>query len=463
MRLAACRFVVAWIVAFGLLEGPARAGTSEAVDAVIGRVMRDLHVPGMGVALVRAGKVEKLATYGVANVEWQAAVTDDTRFQLASATKVFTGTLVMLLVQDGTLRLDDPIAKYLPEAPAAWRAITIAQLAAHASGIPEPAEPPRGTLADEAAALAKRPLAFAPGTQAVYGLSDYLVLAHVLEKATGRAFPELLQARVFAPLQLTCTAFDRATDAGPTRSADVIPRRASVYRWAGDHQRTAWFLYPEATYASGGLWSCLPDLAKWARAMDEGRLLTAESERIASTPYRLRDGREAPWGVVFSTGSLRGRRSYGHSGGPALADIVRLPELDVTVIVLANQQRLHPELAPLIASLLLPASATTPLADARPALTRTTRGLVDGLATGTLADTAFAPGVRAELVPALRDWGPVMMAPLGPTTSFALVDEQRAGAGSVRTYRAMHGAFAIRWTFTLDERGLVRDVEHRPD
>jgi len=454
----------AWILIVGLALAavrPAHAGDD--VDAVVASTMARLHVPGMAVAIVRDGKLEKRASYGVANVEWQAPVTDDTRFQIASSTKVFTGTLVMLLVQEGKLRLDAPLSTYLPDAPAAWRAITIAQLAAHASGIPEPAAQPRGTLASETASLATRPLAYASGSRATYGVSDYIVLAHVLEKVTGTAFTDLLRTRIFEPLRFTCTTFDGATDIGPTRSADVIPQRASVYRWTGDHQRTAWFFYPEATYASGGLWSCASDLAKWAIALDEGRLLSAASERRAATSLRLAGGGDAGWGVVFSTGTLRGHRTYGHSGGPALADIVRVPDKRLTVIVLANQQRLHPMLAGLIAGMRLPAARPRPVRDAQPALSRTLRGVVDQLGTGKLAEAPFAARVRGDLVPALRDWGPVMVAPLPPVDRFVLVDDRRDRAHRIRRYRATHGPLATAWTFMLDPAGAIVELEIAPD
>ena len=316
---------------------------ADPADATIAQVMTRMHVPGMALVVVRDGKVIKQGAYGVASLELGAPVTADSRFQIASATKVLTGTVVMLLVQEGKLALDAPVSRYLPDSPPAWKGITIAHLAAHASGIPDGADP---------AAFAKQPLAFAPGTKARYGLSDLAVLTRVIEQVTGTPFEELLRTR----LGLQCTGFDHAVDDGPTRRADVIPNRVGVYRWEGDHQRTAEYFYPPWTYPSGGAFACAGDLARWAIAMDQGKLLSKASEQRAATRFKLADGSAAGFGVVFTAGTLRGVRAYGHAGGPALADIVRVPDHKLTVIVLSNQKALYPHLAPVIAQLYLPKS-----------------------------------------------------------------------------------------------------------
>jgi CubicO group peptidase (beta-lactamase class C family) len=183
------------------------------------------------------------------------------------------------------------------------------------------------------------------------------VLTRVIETVTGKHYEELLQAR----LKLQCTGFDHVGDDGPTRRADVIPGRVGVYRWEGDHQRTAEYFYPAWAYPSGGAFACVGDLAGWAIAMDEGKLLSPASEQLAATQFRLADGRPCEFGVVFTAGTVRGHRAYGHPGGPALADIVRLPDDKLTVVVLSNQKVLFPNIASVIAQLYLP-KAELPIA-----------------------------------------------------------------------------------------------------
>ena len=433
------------------------------IDGVIEPVMAKLHVPGMGVAIVQGGAVEKLRGYGVASLEWPTPVDATTRFQIASSTKVFTGTLVMLLVQDGKLALDRSVSAYLPDAPAAWQGMTVRQLAAHAGGLPDDVDPALASVADAYAALKGKPLRFPPGTQSRYGTGDFIVLAHAIETVTGQRFDELLRARIFAPLGFTCTSFDHASQEGPVRTADVIGNRATVYRWKGDRQRSARYLYPEYTYASGGLFSCLADLARWAAAMDRHTLLTAESERAMAAGFRIGE-QDTGFGVVFSVGELRGRRWFGHSGGPALADVLRLPDEQLTVIVLANQQRLYPNLAARIASELLPPAAPPPAgADADPAGSARLRQVAEQMQTGALDDAAFTSALRAEVVPMLREWGPLQLASLPALDRFVLASERRSDRGRVRTYRAGYGKTNGRWTFTLDDQGRIADLDFAID
>jgi len=382
---------------------------NERADATIAQVMSRMHVPGMALVVVRDGTVIKESSYGVASLELGVPVTASTRFQIASATKVLTGTLVMQLVQEHVLALDAPVRRYLPDVPPAWDRVTIAQLAAHASGIPdagilERPESAAGTVEQVTASLAKRPLAFAPGTRAQYGLSDFVVLTRVIETLTGKSFEALLHDR----LGLQCTGFDHVGDDGPTRRADIIPGRVGVYRWEGDHQRSAEYYYPKWAYPSGGAFACAADLARWAVAMDQGKLLSPESERLAATQFELADGRPCEFGVVFTAGTIRGHRVYGHPGGPALADIVRLPDDKLTVVVLANQKTLYPNTASVIAQLYLPRTALP-------------------------APIREAPELRATLERA----DPAQIAALPPLDHIEQVGENR--------YRATYGEVVMGW------------------
>lgn len=155
-----------------------------------------------------------------------------------------------------------------------------------------------------------------------------------------------------------------------------------------------------------------------------------------------------------------------HSGGPALSDVVPLPDEQLTVIVLANQQRLNPNLAATIAGLVLPPPTIHAIADARPELTKTLRAVAAGYPTGKLDEAAFAPSVRAELVPELREWGPVIAGAWPspwPGDRWQLIEETKSGSGSVRRYLAQAGNVTVRWTFTLDESGRILRVEPQPD
>jgi CubicO group peptidase (beta-lactamase class C family) len=444
LTLAACRT-------------PAAAPPTDEIDRIVDDTVARAHVPGAAVAIVRDGVVARRELRGVANLEHGAAVTPETAFQIASTTKIFTGTLVLQLVEDGAIRLDDPVSRWLPDAPEAWAPITIAHLAAHTSGIAEVDAPDDASLEEVYGLARAAPLAYAPGTRAAYGKTDLAVMALVLERATGTTFGDLLRARIFEPLGFTCTRYEDATEEvtpmGATRTAEVIADRATVYRWVDGRQRIAWFRYPRHAYASGGVFSCLADLERWAIALDEGRLLSPASEALAT------EAGPGGFGVVFSTTTLHGRAGYGHSGGPALADVVRIPDEKLTVIVLTNQQRLFPVVAPTIASASLGAPPATPAAtDTDPERTARDRAVIDGVATGVLDDAAFTDEARAGLVPELRVWGPVIAAPWPVRRDLVLA----AATPGAREYVATYGrSVRVRWTVATDEHGAIESIEPR--
>src|SRR5205823_2982784 len=91
---------------------------------------------GLSLAVTKNGAIVKIKGYGLANLEHDVPVTPDSVFELASLTKSFTATAIMMLVEKGKMGLDDPIARYLPESPAKWKGITVRHLLTHTAGLP---------------------------------------------------------------------------------------------------------------------------------------------------------------------------------------------------------------------------------------------------------------------------------------------------------------------------------------
>lgn len=438
----------------------------DAVDDYLHAIIEKNQVPGAAVAIVRDGKIERLSAYGLADLESEAKAGVETSFQIASATKVFTGTLVMILVQEGKLDLDAPVSKYLPDAPETWKAMSIRHLAAHASGLKDlPNEDTSaGTVAERYEAAKKTSVAYVPGERTAYALTDFVVLTHILERVTGESFEQLLDSRIFRPLGFSCTRYEHAKQEGPVRTANVIPRRASLYRYMNGVPQRTWFLYPAHTYASGGIFSCVMDLARWAVAMDEGTLLTPAMQQAGATPLKLKDGRAGGFGVVFAVSKLRGLPTFGHSGGGAQGDVLRIPEKKLTVIVLTNKQGLMPVLAPRIASLYLPPPPELDapgIPDPEPALTATLRGVAEGAINGTLDEAAFAPSAQKELVPVIRHFATPGSALYPPVRRVVLLEDRKDSQPRKRILRVVYGEdISVRWTFSLDAAGKVLDLDY---
>src|SRR6187402_3586666 len=118
-------------------QSAARSAPSarDTVDRVVAARMDSLHIAGLSLAVVRAGKVVKTEGYGVADLEHGVAVTPRTVFKIGSVSKQFLAAGILVLAQDGKLAVDDPVARHIPGAPAAWQGITLRHFLTHTSGV----------------------------------------------------------------------------------------------------------------------------------------------------------------------------------------------------------------------------------------------------------------------------------------------------------------------------------------
>jgi CubicO group peptidase (beta-lactamase class C family) len=430
--------------------------TTDRIDDIIIEQMKVSHLPGVAVAIVDHGRVTKLATYGEANLEWPAKVDAETRFQLASATKLFTGILLMRAVEQGRLSLDDPISTFFPGAPESWSGIHVRQLANHTSGLNEDLGQPRPkTLAGAVAAAMKQPLAYEPGTEARYGFTDFMILRAILEKVGGASLPDLLDRELVKPLGLAETGFAMAEDDGTVRTGELINKRASIYAWTSDRQRTSDFFFEPLGYGAGGLFSSVSDLAELFAAIDAGKVLKAGSLVAITTPATLPNGRKSGFGIGWTVRDYHGVPVVGHSGGPALADILRIPSQGRTIIVLTNQQMFFPVLAERIADLTIPEPPLTGIADDRPAVAANLRGLFDALAVGG-DDQRFAAEGSNPGEPLRSGFGKALIQAVGPLKSVTLVRIEDDGT---RVYRLAFQRKQWDWIVKVDSTGRIADMQ----
>ncbi|RAK63354.1 serine hydrolase domain-containing protein [Phenylobacterium kunshanense] len=441
---------------------PAAVARADEVDDVVRRYMAASHIPGAAVAVIKDGRTVRTSSYGVANLEWPGPVTADTPFQIASVSKVFGGIVLMRLVDKGLIQLDAPIDRYLGAVPDGWRPITVRHLASHTSGLPEGLGMPSSATPQQVLEAAKgRPLAYTPGAESRYGLTDFVVLTAVMERVSGLTYAELLKREVIEPLKLTRTGFAFVREDGRVRTAEVIPGRASVYAWRDGVQRDESYLYPVFTYSAGGLFASVRDIATLFTALDSGGYLSAGSLRELMTPARLNDGATAPFGIGWTVGTYRGEPVVGHTGGPALADIVHLPERSLTVISLVNQRRFYPLLSKSIADLSLPSTERTPgIRDTRPELTAVFRATLQDAASGRV-DSARFGAKGAGAIGFLQDFGNALLAAVGPIKGVELLAERPEGDETRRVYRVTFERRVQPWVARTARDGAI--LELRPD
>jgi len=287
----------------------------------------------MGAVLVaKDGKPLVDKGYGFANLEWQIPDSPTTKFRLGSLTKQFTAASILLLEERDKLKIDDPVKRYLPDAPAAWDKITLVNLLTHTSGIPNFTDFPdyRASEATPAtpeqliARFRDKPLEFEPGDRWQYSNSGYVVLGYVIEKASGRHYADFLRQNIFEPLGMQDTGYDS--------SESIIPRRAQGYSPDEKGPRNAAYIDMSIPFSAGALYSTTHDLLRWEEGLFGGKLLSPASLKKMITPFK----ENYAFGVFVR--DEQGHKVIEHGGGIEgfNTHLAYFPDDKITVVVLAN-------------------------------------------------------------------------------------------------------------------------------
>ena len=260
--------------------------------------------------IVKDGKVLYARAIGYGRIDGteKDPLTAASRFRIGSITKMFTAAMVLQLVEEGKLKLTDTLDKFYPQVPNA-RTITVAHLLAHRSGVPNVRRDGRNvnTLPmgqDEMLALiAKGKPDFEPDTQHRYSNSGYLLLGLILEKVTGKPYGEALQDRITSKVGLKDTYL-------ATGTIDVKKNEALTYIRLGAEWKPVPETHPSILFSAGGVVSTPGDLAKFAQALFDGKVVSKESLDRMRT---IRDGDEM--GMGMEQYAFAGKTFYGHAGG----------------------------------------------------------------------------------------------------------------------------------------------------
>ena len=439
-----------------LLAGPVHA---DAIDDYIAKQMQRQQIPGLSLAVVQDGRALKLQGYGFADVELKAAVTPDTVFEIGSVTKQFVAVAIMTLVEQGKVGLNDSPAKYLPDLPAAWRAVTIRQLLTHTSGIPD-FEEVLGygayripTTAEQLIAkVADRPMDFPPGTQWHYSNTGYYLLGLIVEEASGEPYVTVIEKRILGPAGMTRTR--------SSTPVEIIAGRASGYALEGGRVENRDPIQPTAVGGAGDLVSTASDLVRWNAFLDARSVLANESYAQIWTDQPLADGSPSGYGFGWFVTPVRGHRAREHSGGTAgfSSDILRLPDDRVTVIVLTNTYNANPvAIASHIARLLVPSLVYAKVADERPAVSK---NVFDYYA-HRLDPEVYGKNLTPEFLEKVRPrWskGHEFFHPLGPPLGIERVERDSGDAADSFRYRVRYAQTSLIVDATIDKDGRIANL-----
>lgn len=326
---------------------------SKQVDTLLSSLLAK-DSPGAAVVVVDHGKIAFERGYGIRDLRSRRSIDEHTNFRLASLTKQFTATAIMLLVHDGKLHYDDRITDIFSDFPPYGRDITVRNLLNHTSGLldyedlmapADASKPIEAQQIKDAAVLQlmkqQTRTKFPPETKWEYSNSGYVVLGLVVEKVSGKTFGEFLHERIFAPLGMATTiAYEPGKNEVRNRAYGYDNPGAG---WKENDQSTT-----SATLGDGGVYTSMDDLVKWDAALRNHRLLTEVEMKPALTPVQAPgvqgpDGEPAEYGFGWFLNSYKGHRRmwhYGETVGFRTA-IQRFPDNDLSVIILCNRSDLN--------------------------------------------------------------------------------------------------------------------------
>jgi len=433
--------------------------SADPVDDYVRTEMARHQVPGLALAILRHGVLQRAQGYGYANLEHDVPVHPDTVFKSGALGMQFTAVAAMLLVEEGKLRLDESVRTYLPEAPSSWAPITIKNLLNHTSGLPAT---PNGEFRtdytdDELLGIIyKQDLNYPAGARWRFSYTDYIALGFITRKVSGKFYADLLAERVFGPLGMrTARSIDELA---------IVPNRAAGYELRENKLRNAEWVSPTAnSTADGSLYLSILDYA----AIIARQILTRESWALISRPAQLANGRTYPYGFGWFLNESAGQGMWSHSGSwqGFKTSVVRYIGDELTIVVFENGDGGDPEaIARHVAGMVEPKLASPPAApipDPTPGRGDRVRDLLLHIATGSADYRGFAYVSNQDFADMTADYRS-LLTPLGAPGEIALFDQRDLGTDQVSRYRARYDKAVIEIRIAYAADGRVASLDMAP-
>jgi CubicO group peptidase (beta-lactamase class C family) len=337
------------------------SGGREARVAAIFAAYNKPTSPGCTVAVYQGDRIAHKAAFGMANLDHDVPLTPSSVFHVASVSKQFTGTAILLLAGDGKLSLDDDIRKHLPELPDFGKRITIRQLANHTSGIRDQWDLlnlagwrySRDLITDDDVMellTRQKALNFEPGERHLYSNSGYTLMALIVSRVSGKSLREFTTERIFKPLGMNNTFFR-------DNFSEIVKHQAYGYAPAGQGYRLSVTNFDTAGATS--LLTTVEDLLKWHMNFDARHVGGDALQSRLLERGVLNGGTRLDYAFGVTHGRYRGVATVGHGGSDAgyRANFVRFPEHRLGVATLCNIATANPgALSHRVADVFLPES-----------------------------------------------------------------------------------------------------------
>jgi CubicO group peptidase (beta-lactamase class C family) len=404
---------------------PITARQKLAIDESIREWLVQSGAPSVSIAIVSDGRIAYAKAYGNARLHPAIRATPDTRYVLYSATKQFTAAAILLLQQQGKLRLDDKISRYFPDFTSADQ-ITIRQVLSHTAGYHEmwpedvvtiqKSKPMN--LTDIAKEWGKQPLDFTPGSKWGYSNTNFMIAAAIAEKVSGKSLSALWQEGIFRPLHMD-SAMD--SDGPPLSGKDA----AGYTQYAGGLSQPA--VNPGAGWksAAGGLAMTATDLAKWDISLMNRSLLDQQSYDAFYASVKLNDGKDSNYSLGLGVFNGHEHFDLGHGrltlehggGGPGYVSESRVwPNEKFAIVALTNSDWTNrDDPVDRVSYVMLPPDAEEKRA----------RAIIEGFRLGKIDRTLFTDDANFYLNSAALAGLKAGMAQMGPIRTFDLQRESQ--------------------------------------
>lgn len=296
------------------------------IDSYLNLMIEDNDIPGMALAVIKDGKTIYETYKGVASLETQKKVDENTLFRIYSTTKIITVTAIFQLIEDNKIGLNDSIAKYINGLPSSWKHIKIHHLIAHSSGLPDIMNYDL-TLADQAMLrlLSNEKMKFDAGEKFAYNQTNYWFLTKIIEKVSNLSYEEFVFINQFEK--------DKNNIAFSSNHTDTIPGKAPLYWYQAE--KKAYDLvtvnFGKRANSATGLTLSLNKFIQWNKRLDENLMLHESTKQMMWTPYEYKQKESEflyGWGTYDN-------HSIGFTGS-GVTGYRKFLKDDMTIIFLSN-------------------------------------------------------------------------------------------------------------------------------
>lgn len=295
---------------------------------------------GASILISKKGKIIYSKQFGMADVEKNISITENTKFMIGSITKQFTAAAILILQEQGKLNVSESLGNSLPEfASSNYAEVTIESLLTHTSGVPSDNDAKvisknfKKNIApqDIANAIKNESLLFKPGEKYDYSNNGYILLGLVIEKVSGLSYAEFLKKNIFKPLKM--------------HNTQVFSYKNTIENSAKGHtndenNKLKKITYNSSSFSAGAIVSTAKDLNKWVTALFSKKVINKNSLDLMLTNYSLLNNKKLNLGFGWEINEVVGSKTYEHSGfEPGFkANSIYVPKDKFYIVVLQNSE-----------------------------------------------------------------------------------------------------------------------------